>query len=396
MKTILYVYHVASVGGGSYCLLNILRAVDRSKFKPIVLLREFGPLVEEIQKLGIEVFFFPQMQIGLYNKSLCRYSSIKRIIFLEISKIKFKKIIGTINPDYLYYNTMMLHPYLEVTKKMGIRSIIHVREHWPEKEHSWQRSIAINNVLHYADEVVAINSYSASMCKRFKRPVTIVYDWIDMKSRFLEMPLNGLLGEDCSNLKVYLFTGGLQEIKGTREVIETFTKEIKDTNSRLLLLGIPCNKPTFSGIKGLIKNWAKFFGYKDYNDIVYSMIQSDSRIVCASATYNLTHILQQVYCVLSYFKIPHANLALAESIICHTPYIAAETEESLEYSKNGELAVLYKMNDRESFRSAIEELTSYVDVLKAKIQKDSIIIEEMFDSIQNINALNGVYQRLES
>ena len=48
MKTILYVFHCSTIGGGSYCLLNVLKNLDRSQYKPVVLLATQGSLVEEI------------------------------------------------------------------------------------------------------------------------------------------------------------------------------------------------------------------------------------------------------------------------------------------------------------------------------------------------------------
>ncbi len=69
MKSILFVYHASNIGGGTYCLLNILKEIDRSMYKPIVLLRTVGDLVKEINALGIEVFFMPSMTLVPYNKS---------------------------------------------------------------------------------------------------------------------------------------------------------------------------------------------------------------------------------------------------------------------------------------------------------------------------------------
>lgn len=69
MKSILYLYHTSAVGGGSYCLLNILKTVDRALFKPIVLLKEDGPLVDEIKQLDIPVYFLNKMSTVPYNCS---------------------------------------------------------------------------------------------------------------------------------------------------------------------------------------------------------------------------------------------------------------------------------------------------------------------------------------
>lgn len=42
MKKILFVHHVSSVGGASYCMLSLLLGSDKSKFEPVVLLRNKG------------------------------------------------------------------------------------------------------------------------------------------------------------------------------------------------------------------------------------------------------------------------------------------------------------------------------------------------------------------
>lgn len=394
MKTILYVYHVSSVGGGSYCLLNVLKAVDRTKYRPVVLLRSDGPLVSEIKKLDIEVCFFPAMLLCRYNTSIWAILSIIHDCKLEVSKKKFGDILQKINPDILYLNSMMFNPYLPIAKKLGFKTIIHVREHWPENEHIWQRQRALNNISKYADQVVAINKYSASMCTNTKNPITIVYDWIDMDSRYQEMPLSKLMNENVENKKVFLFTGGLQVIKGTKEVLDNFCNSMTNPDYRLLLLGIDPNTKS-SGLKGFIKRVLSIVGYKTYGERICDMIKTDKRIVCVPALYELTHILQQVYCVISYFKIPHANLALAECVICNTPMIAARTEESLEYSNNGELAELFEMNNEEEFIRCVNYMDSVYDDIKKKLSSGSILIKKLFDPNINSERLNQVYHKLD-
>ena len=64
MKRIVFVHQASTVGGGSYCLLNLLKAVDRSQFEPVALLKDDGPLVGEIEKLNIRVELMPSMDVG--------------------------------------------------------------------------------------------------------------------------------------------------------------------------------------------------------------------------------------------------------------------------------------------------------------------------------------------
>lgn len=392
-RKILYMYHTSTIGGGSYCLLNILKGLDRDKYTPIVLLREDGPLVKAIDALDIKVFFMPLMRLVPYNKSPITPSKILNAISLISSFKQFKQMIEEISPDIVYVNTMMMYPYLRIAKEEGFKTIIHIREHWPVNEHKWQRKTAINHIIKYADKIVAINSFSASMVENSKNNVTVVYDWIDMYSRYEYIPYSKLLKEDASNLKVYLYTGGLQKIKGVREVLRAFSSEIKGENRRLIVMGINPH-PNRKGLRGLIKNTLLKVGYKTYSEEIYELIKSDKRIVCVPGTYNMSHILKQAYCVVSYFTIPHANLALAESIIMNTLTLAASTPESVEYSYNGQLSELYEINNYKEFVAKWKIIDSFDSPIKVKIHINSHYVTEMFDPQTNIMKLSQIYEEL--
>ena len=139
---------------------------------------------------------------------------------------------------------------MELAKRKGVKTAIHLREHWPLNEHTRQLSKIQNTISTYADQIVAINGYSASMIPN--RKATIVYDWIDLSNRYEYRPFDELFNEDSSNLKVYLFTGGLQDIKGAAEVVEVFTNHIKGEKNRLLMVGVD-PEPNYCGLKNKIR-----------------------------------------------------------------------------------------------------------------------------------------------
>ena len=212
MKTILYIYHTSNIGGGSFCLLNILKTVDRRLFKPVVLLKNDGLLVEEIKALDIDIYFLSKLHTVPYNVSTLTPRKLWNAYSIITGFTGYKQILREVKPDIVYINTMMLYPYLRLAKKMGIKTIIHIREHWPEKEHIWQRKIALQYIDKYADHIIAINSYSASMLDFSLKPKTIVYDWIDMSKRYEERPMSEIFREPMDGKKVYLYMGGKEGI----------------------------------------------------------------------------------------------------------------------------------------------------------------------------------------
>ena len=391
MKKIIFVYHASNIGGGTYCLLNILKEIDRKEYQPVVLLRTDGELVNEIKSLDIEVFFMPSMTLVPYNKSLWNWRVLRAYRRIEKSFADFGNLLDRIKPDAVYLNTMMLAPYLEVAKRKGYKTVIHLREHWPLNEHKKQLTRIQNIIASYADQVVAINHYSASMVPTKK--ATIVYDWIELSNRYEYRPFDDIFGEDTSKLKAYLFTGGLQDIKGAAEVVDVFRTRIKDSNKRLLMVGVD-PQPNNSGLYGKIKTVLSKIGIYAYDLKVRRMIKTDDRIVCIPATYSIRHILEQAYCNLSFFTIPHANLALAESIIVGTIPVAARTDESVEYSNGGNLAILFELGNQDDLVEKLKELDRNYEKIKTEIAKEGHFVQEQFDKARNVAVLDGVFTKL--
>lgn len=380
-------HQASSVGGGSYCLLNILKAIDREKWEPIICLLDDGSLRLEIEKLGIRVVFFKEMRAIPYNHTLLRWSSIQTYYKIYRSISSFKRILDDNKIDIVYLNNMMLYRYLKPAKESGCSTIMHVREHWPSDENKIQLKWAQDYANQYADRIIAINHFSASMFPSLANITTIVYDWIDLSGRYEKVDMDGIFQEDTSNLKIYLYTGGMQKIKGAYEVVKTFSETRKDSNERLLFMGYDLKQPT-GGRKGKLKKYLYKIGF-DINEYkVRAIIEKDKRIRCVPATYKIVGYIKQSYCVLSFFTIPHANLALAESIIIGTPVIACRTEESLEYSCDGRLAILYSFNSIEDFAKSINEFD--YSRMKNLIDQEKSKIMDIFSPEANILKLNSV------
>lgn len=359
MRKIVFVHQASSVGGGSYCLLNLLKAIDLNMFEPIALLKEEGPLIKEIKSLGIKVELMPEMDVAPYNTSFRRPGTWATYLSALFSRRALKNKLLELKPDILYLNNSMLYPYLQVAKHLGISTVIHVREHWPLDEHKVQLKWLQKNIRQYADVIVAINQYSATMVNSPGKNVYIIYDWIDFSNRYKEHDLNLVFGEDISQKKIFLYTGGMQPIKGCKEVLTVFT-QIADKESRLLALGVDPS-----------------------NNQIADIIRDDRRIACMPAVYEIKDILEKSYCVLSYFTIPHANLALAEAITLNVPAIAARTAESEEYSENGQLAFLFKMNSIQDFKDTIKNFEGKRKELKKRLECGSTDVALKFNKERN-------------
>ena len=390
-KRILFVNQVSYVGGSSYCMLSLIKAIDRNKFEPVVLLRNEGSLASELGSDGVEVHYFPQMTTVPYNKSLLKYGVIQSYVKILRSQKQLKELLLSINVDIVYLNNMMLYPYLKTAKECGCKTIMHIREHWPKQEHRIQMSLARKTAEKYADKMVAINHYSASMFPECADKMSIIYDWIDFSDRYEPRPFDEIFGKDSSKLKVFLFTGGLGYIKGTYEVICAFSKVVKGKDCRLLIMGSGLDyKLKLVGWKGKLEKLLMLTGWKPYGYKTMEAINKDPRIICIPASYKIVDVFRQSYCMLSYFNIPHANLAIAEAILLGLPVIAAQTEESIDYSDNGNGALLFEFQNKNKFEEIIEYIILNYNTVKERIIDSSGRIKQMFDPKSNAAKLNEV------
>ena len=383
-------HQISAIGGGSYCLLNVVKSLDKRIWEPVVALKNHGPLEDEIQKQGVEVVLFPKMKQIPYNAPIT-LRNLLTYCQLFLSERVFEELLRKEHIDVLYLNNMMIAPYLRPAKRVGCKTVMHVREHWPLNEHKrqlrWVRKIVNGN----CDKLIAINHYSASIFPEMES--TIVYDWIDMNSRYKPLSMGEIFREDMTGKKVLLYTGGFLYIKGADYVVNTFKNDIKGDDYRLLILGADLNKP-LSGLKHKIKKLLSYFGYKYFEQEMRDSVKKDKRIKCIPGIYELGDLIKQSYCFVSYFRIPHANLALAENIILGNPCIAAVTEESMEYTGDGEYAMLVKANSPELFSNKLNEFLIDNEKWKEVAFRGSEIIAMKFNKEKNIQVLNATLNGL--
>jgi len=390
---ILYVFHVSSVGGGSYCLLNMVKRLDRELFNPIVLLKNHGPLCDELEKLGATVVLDNSISIVPYNSFVFSLDSLKLIYSMLFSLHRVEYWIKKTDADIVHINTMMMYPYLFLINKLGKKAVIHIREHWPKNEHKFQLNIALRIIKRYADKIIGINEQSAQIVDAPEK-TTVIYDWIDFENRDEKIDFTKLFGPEYEKLKIFLFLGGTIWLKGPLEVIEVFSKYVTSKDARLLIVGCDTKELEFKGIRGNVKKLLSLFNYNTYANKVKLLAQKDDRIVFIPSTYQIKSLIEQSFCMVSFFTIPHANLPIAESTWLGKPTISTYTPEAVEYSANCKASLLFEMNNKDDFKNKIQFALDNEELMCEYAQDGISVIREKFDPIINSSKLNNIYKCL--
>jgi len=126
MKNILFIHQSAELYGSDKTLLLLLKYLDKTKYFPVVILPNDGPLKVELEKENIEVVIAPVLK--LYRKMF----SPKNLITFFTDIKKGLKICDDLdrkyNFDIIYSNTLAVLLGMFFARKTKIKHIWHVHE----------------------------------------------------------------------------------------------------------------------------------------------------------------------------------------------------------------------------------------------------------------------------
>lgn len=83
---LLQITHDLAIGGLQQVIVNLCRTINRDKFDISVLcLRELGVFAQEIEQLGIKIFFVPQKENGTDYFSFAKVAGVLRKERIDVS-----------------------------------------------------------------------------------------------------------------------------------------------------------------------------------------------------------------------------------------------------------------------------------------------------------------------
>ena len=122
---VLYLTATASGYGGENSLYDLVtRLPDR--FKPIVLVPEPGPLLDNLRKAGVTVDVVPYAVLHRHYFHPMRI--VRYLVFAIVSVVRLIKIFRKIKPRIVHTNNVLVLPGAFAAKLLGIPHCWHVRE----------------------------------------------------------------------------------------------------------------------------------------------------------------------------------------------------------------------------------------------------------------------------
>jgi len=244
MKTILFIHQSAELYGSDKTLLLLLKNLDKSKYKPIVILPFDGPLKDALESEKIEVVIAPVLK--LYRKLFTP----KNILgfFGDINKA-FKIINELHNKhqfDLIYSNTLAVLLGIMYAWKNNIKHLWHVHEIIEKPKvfnKGFKKLLALKS-----NSFIVYNSKATQLFwetnSKISKKGLVIWNGIDVNiteisvSEVLEIRTNKFLLQ--SNEIVIALVGRISRWKGQMILLEAFNKLAQKTeNIKLIFVGAP-------------------------------------------------------------------------------------------------------------------------------------------------------------
>jgi glycosyltransferase involved in cell wall biosynthesis len=229
MKTILFVEQNqdGTIGGSHFCLLYLIRCLDRAKYKPIVMFYEDVEIKSKFLELQCEVIIYRK---PLGKRFFHGFSFFQKIYNFTNRNIlptcKFFLFILKKKIDLVHLNNSSTAglEWLLAAKLLRKKCITHERG-WPTK-----RNVLNSRFVKYFDKVICVSSSVKNQLVKvdLKSDSIVIYDGMDPVEyegkirRSATETRNDFVGD--INIPFFGMVGNFQEWKGQTVVVEAVRK----------------------------------------------------------------------------------------------------------------------------------------------------------------------------
>jgi glycosyltransferase involved in cell wall biosynthesis len=380
---ILYVNNGADIYGASRCLIRLLQALDRTRYIPLVLLPEDGPLRQRLEDLGVEVVFHPRLSV--ITRRVFRSWRIL-IFFLEfpMSVLFLWWLIRRRNIDLVHTNTgVMVSPGL-AAKLAGVPHLWHIRDWFQEFRQIWKPYSSY--ILWSSDAVIAISQAVASQFIENSK-ISVIYDGCALDEFYSDETEEGRQFRSKFGLGTDFVVGCVGRIKLRRKGQEVLVRaaailKARGLQPKVLIIGAayPGNESNLQSLKELINE---------------SALQD-----CVILTGELSDV-RPAYAAMNVLVLPSAQPeplgdVMMEAMAMTVPVIATNIGGPPEVVQDGITGFLIPPSDAEALADKIELLMNDPKLGERLGQAGPNRVKERFslgEMISKIEALYGKWTR---
>ena len=379
IKNILYLNSSAVMYGAETRLLDIIRNLDKDKFRPLVLLPHAGPLDDRLKELGV---FTVHLEYGYLLDNITKENIIR---FLKLNR-EFVRIVRRYDIDLIHANlhinlTNFWLGLLIVQKPV----IVHMRSHFKLRK---SERLVINRAF----KAICISKFvEQAFLKKdkfsflmFERPghTEIVHDGIDVKY-FFPRQSDSVRKELKISPQEFLvgIIGAVDKIKGQDLLIKAANIIVKKhPNTKFIIVG------------DLYHNGKSNLAYRDGLLKLIKDFHLDTNVIFTGSRNDINFLMNEIDLLVQPSEREALGTSMVEAMSCGKPVIGTDVDGIPEVIGNNEAGILLNPREPEAFAEAINLFIENPEEIRKRGAQGRERVLRLFNIYSNIKRIEALYR----
>ncbi len=377
---ILFVHNSADIYGASRSLVRLVRALDRTRFEPLVLLPSEGALADSLRAMDVPVIVFPLLSV-ITRQVFHSWRLPFFLLNIPSSAIRLSRIIHREKIDLVHTNTGVILSSGPAAWLANVPHFQHIRDSF--QEFRWFWPIYECWLQFFADRMLAVSEAIAAQF-RDRTKVRVVHNGFDLEEFRLEDPNSVATVRAKYGLGGALVVGCVGRIKlqrkGQEVLIEAAARlKRRGVSAKYLIVGQPY--PGNESHLARLREMVSANGLEE--DVIFTGEVSDPR---------------PMYAAMDIFVLPSAQPepfggVVMEAMSMRLPVIATAIGGSVEQVVDGETGWLVPPADAEALADRIAQLLADQDLRTRFGEAGHRRIAERFTLKAMVNTISSMYDR---
>ena len=378
---VLHVLNGADLYGANRCLLRFLMTVDRSRFLPVVVLPEDGPLKKLIEAQDIEIIVIPRLSI-ITRPVFCSWRIFPFFLNYTFSVLSLHRLIKQKDIHLVHTNTGVIVSSALAAKLAGVPHVWHIREWFQEFHSIWP--IYSWFITKSSSKVVAVSNAVAEQFNS-RNHVVVVHDGFSREE--FQVPKENLRTEFQARygLAGHFVVGCVGRIKLVRKgqeflVQATALLKQRGLSIKTLIIGAP-----FRGNEEHLERMRRMVFELGIEDrVVFTGELKDARGAYAA---------MDVFALTSAQPEPFGGVVM-EAMAMGLPVIATNIGGSLDQVENDVTGVFVPPGDAAALADAIEKLMSNSELRQRMGEAGVKRIHSHFSLAEATNKIEKLFEEV--
>lgn len=376
MRKILYFHHGGAIGGAPLSLLFLLRALDRSRYIPIVVTTRPGPIIDLYRHEGIETHVATDVSTNVegriddFSHTTLEWYNHRhwwplpgRLLRFGASIRNAQRIVERFQPDLVHLNSSTLAAAAIGTRRAGVPLVWHIREPLARGylglRRAWLRSV----IHRTADRVVAISHHDAGRLLPSER-IRVIYNFVDLAHFDRNLSGDAVRAElgIAPDAKVVVMLGGVAPPKGTLTLVRALPRVLAaHPGVRFLVAGPAPRTLDEGGVKGLAKRLLGVDAYQRRVIRALNETNAGDALTFTGVRQDIPQVIAASDLLIFPSTVPHFARPVIEAAAMAKPAIASDLGGPAELIVHGETGLLVPPNNPGALADAITELLNDPD-----------------------------------